>query len=57
MCETGCLTLREEPKLGMSEKRGLRRIFGLNQDELTGGWKKFYSSKNIIRITKLKRMS
>jgi hypothetical protein len=34
-CETGSLTLREEPRL-----RVLRRIFGPKRDEVTGGWKK-----------------
>jgi hypothetical protein len=35
-CETRSLTLREEHRLGMFEKRVLRRIFGLRRDEVTG---------------------
>jgi hypothetical protein len=42
----------------------LRRIFGLDRDEETGGWKKqhneelhnLYSSPSIIRMTKSRRM-
>jgi hypothetical protein len=42
------------------ENRGLRRIFGPNRDEVTGGWRKLhneelhnlYSSPSIIRIIK-----
>jgi hypothetical protein len=42
----------------------LRRIFGLNRDEVTGGWRKLYneelrdlySSPSIIRIIKARRM-
>jgi hypothetical protein len=39
-CETWSLTLREEHRLGMSENKVLRRIFGLKRDEMTGGWRK-----------------
>jgi hypothetical protein len=52
-CETLFLTLREEHKLRVFEKRVLRRV--------TGGWRKLhneqhilYSSPSIIRIIKLK---
>jgi PAS domain-containing protein len=46
------------------ENRGLRRIFGLKRDEVTGDWRKLhneelhnlYSSPNIIRMTKSRRM-
>jgi hypothetical protein len=46
------------------ENRVLRRIFGLQIDEMLGGWRKLhngdlhnlYSSPNIIRIIKLRRM-
>jgi hypothetical protein len=46
------------------ENRVLRRIFGPNRDEVTGGWRELhneelhdlYSSPNIIRIIKLRRM-
>jgi hypothetical protein len=42
----------------------LRRIFGPKRDEVTGGWRKLhneelsdlYSSPNIIRMIKLRRM-
>jgi hypothetical protein len=44
--------------------RGLRKIFGPNMDEVTGGWRKLnneelhdlYSSTSIIRIMKSRRM-
>jgi hypothetical protein len=35
-CETWSLTLREEHKLRVFEKRVLRRIFGPKRDEVTG---------------------
>jgi hypothetical protein len=35
-CETWSLTLREERRLGMSESRVLRRIFGPKRDEAKG---------------------
>jgi hypothetical protein len=35
-CETWSLTLREEHRLRVFEKRVLRRIFGLKRDDLTG---------------------
>ena len=35
-CETWSLTLREEPRRRVFEKRVLRRIFGSKRDELTG---------------------
>jgi hypothetical protein len=42
----------------------LRRIFGLNWDEVTGGWRKlhneelhnFYTSPSVIRMIKTRRM-
>jgi hypothetical protein len=37
-CETWSLTLREEHQVEEFENRVLRRIFGLERDELTGGW-------------------
>jgi hypothetical protein len=48
----------------VSEKRALRRIFGLKMDEVAGGWGELhneelhslYSSPSIIRITKSRRM-
>jgi hypothetical protein len=36
-CETLSLTLRDEHKLRVFEKRALRRIFGPKMDEVTGG--------------------
>jgi hypothetical protein len=60
-CETWSLTLREEHKLRVFEKRVLR-IFGLKRDEVTGGWRKLhneelhnlYSSPSIIRMIRWK---
>jgi hypothetical protein len=62
--ETWSLTLREEHRLRVFENRVLRRVFGLRRDEVTGEWRKlrnkelrnFYSSPNIIRMIKSKRM-
>jgi len=39
-CETWSLTLGEERKLRVLEKRVLRRVFGPNRDEVTGGMEK-----------------
>jgi hypothetical protein len=58
-CETWCLTLREEHRLRVFEKRMLRRIFGPKRDLVTGSWRKLhneelhnlYSSASIIRMT------
>jgi hypothetical protein len=63
-CETWSLTLREEHRLRVFENRVLRRIFGPRRDEMTGDWRKlhneelhnFYSSSNIIRMKKSRRM-
>jgi hypothetical protein len=63
-CETWSLTVREEHKLRVFEKRLLRRIFGPKRDGVTGGWRKLhneelhnlYSSPSIIRIIKSRRM-
>jgi hypothetical protein len=54
----------EEHKLRVFEKRVLRRIFGPKRDKVTGGLRKLhneelhnlYSSPNIIRMIKLRRM-
>jgi hypothetical protein len=64
VCETSFLTLREEHRLRVFENRVLRRIFGPNRDEVTGGWRKLhneelhnlYSSPSIIRMIKSRRM-
>jgi hypothetical protein len=63
-CETWSLTLREKHRLRVFENRVLRRIFGPNRDEVTGGWRKLhneelhglYSSSSIIRVIKASRM-
>jgi hypothetical protein len=63
-CETWSLTLREEQRLRVFENRVLRRIFGPKRDEVTGKWRRLhdeelndlYSSPNIIRVTKSRRM-
>jgi len=39
-CETWSLTLREERRLRVFEKRGLRRVFGPKRNEVTGEWRK-----------------
>jgi hypothetical protein len=63
-CETWYLTLREERTLRMFENGVLRRLFGPKRGEETWGWRKLhdedlhnlYSSPNIIRIIKLRKM-
>jgi hypothetical protein len=63
-CETWSLTLREEQKIRVFEKRVLRRIFGPKRDETTGEWRRLRneklnglcSSQNIIRVIKSRRM-
>jgi hypothetical protein len=58
------LILREEHRLRVFEKRVLRKTFGPKKDEVTGEWRKMhneelhnmYSSRNIIRIIKSRRM-
>jgi hypothetical protein len=39
----GCLTLREEHRPKVSEDRVQRRIFGLQRDEVMGGYRKLHS--------------
>jgi hypothetical protein len=63
ICETWSLTLRDKHRLGVFENRVLRRIFGLQRDKVTGGWRKLheelhnlYSSPNIIRMIEPRRM-
>jgi hypothetical protein len=63
-CETWSLTIREKHRLRVSENRVLRRIFGPNMDEVTGGWRKLhneelhglYSSPSIIMVIKARRI-
>jgi hypothetical protein len=63
-CEKMSLTLREEHRLRVFENRVLRRIFGPNRDEVTGGWRKLhneelhdlYSSPGIVMVIKARRM-
>jgi len=58
------LTLREERRLRVFEKRVLRRIFGPKRDEVTGEWRRLhkeqlnylYCSPNIVRVIKSRRM-
>jgi hypothetical protein len=60
----GSLPFTEEHRLSVFEYRVLRRIFGPRRDEVTGDWTKLhneelhnlYSSPNIIRMNKLRRM-
>jgi hypothetical protein len=55
---------RNRYRLRVFENRVLERIFGSERDEVTGGWRKLhnkefhnlYSSTNIIRMTKSRRM-
>jgi len=63
-CETWSLTLREERELTVFENMELRRIFGPRRDEVKGErrrlhneeLKDLYSSPNIVRVTKLRRI-
>jgi hypothetical protein len=62
--ETLSVTLREEHRLRVFENRVLRKIFGPKRDGVTGEWRRLrneelndlYSSPNIIRVTKSRRM-
>jgi hypothetical protein len=63
-CENWSLTSREEYRLRVFKNRVQRWIFGPKRDEVKGRWRKLhneklrdlYSSLNIIRIIKLRRM-
>jgi hypothetical protein len=58
----GLLTLKEEHRLRVFENRVLRRIFGLNRDEMVGSSRKLNneelhnSLQSIIRMIKSGRM-
>jgi hypothetical protein len=64
-CETCPLTLKEECRLRVLEKRVLRRIFGPKRDKITGEWRKLhgeglndlYLSPNSIWVVKSRRMT
>jgi hypothetical protein len=64
VCETWSLTLREEHRLRVSEKRMLRITFSPKRDKVTGGWRKLhneelhnlYCSSSVIRMIKLRRV-
>jgi hypothetical protein len=38
-------TVREEHRLRMSDNRVLRRIFGPQTEEVTGGWRRLYNEE------------
>jgi hypothetical protein len=44
-CETWSLTLREEHRLRVLEKRALRIIFGPKREGITGGWRRLHNKK------------
>ena len=62
-CEIWSRSLREKPRLRVSENRVLRRIFGLERDEGTREWRALHNeelndmySPNIVRVIKSRRM-
>ena len=63
-CETWSLTLREEHRLRVFEKRVLRRIFGHKMDEVTKEWRKLHNEElnvlyfllNIVWVIKSRGM-
>jgi hypothetical protein len=63
--KTRSVPLKEEHRLRVFENKVLRRIFGPQRDELTGGWRKLhdeephnlYSSQDIIRMIVSRRIN
>jgi len=63
-CGTWFVTLREEHRLRVFEKRMLRRTFGPKRDKVTGEWIRLhneelyymYLSLNVIQVIKSRRM-
>ena len=63
-CETWPLTLRAECKLRVFENSVLRKIFGLQTEEVTWEWRRLYneeinkrySTPNIVRVIKSRIM-
>jgi hypothetical protein len=63
-CETWSLTLKEERRLRVFQKRVLRRIFGPKRDDVTGAWRELHNeelnvlhpSPKIVRVIKSRRM-
>jgi hypothetical protein len=45
LSKTWSLTLREERRLSMFEKRMLRRIFEPKRDEVRGNWRKLHKEE------------
>jgi hypothetical protein len=56
--ETWSLTLMEEHRLRVFENRVLRRIFGPERDEVTGGWRTLYNKElhNLYNQEKLEQV-
>jgi hypothetical protein len=60
VCEAWSVTFREEHRLKVFENGVQRRIFGLERDEVTGGWRELndeelhslYCSPDIIRMVR-----
>ena len=44
-CETWSLTLKEESRLRVFEKKVLKKIFGPKRDEVTGKWRKLHKEE------------
>jgi hypothetical protein len=42
-CKIWSLTLKEEPRLKVSEYRVLRKIFGSKRNKVTGEWRKVHN--------------